>query len=99
MKSAEAEVYPAVKMNNCVLALIRSDDKLVVLEGLKEGDECELTKGGYSDVCRGAEGSVYRPGARGLGAGRSRAPAGERGFAWENPRTEGPHSPLGEGVG
>jgi CRISPR/Cas system-associated exonuclease Cas4 (RecB family) len=52
MKRAETEVYPAVKIGDRVLTPIRRDDKLVVLEGLKEGDECDLIKGDHSDVCR-----------------------------------------------
>jgi len=49
MKRVEAEVYPAVKIGDRILTLIRRNDKLVVLE---ESDECELIKGGHSDVCR-----------------------------------------------
>jgi CRISPR/Cas system-associated exonuclease Cas4 (RecB family) len=52
MKRVEAEVYPAVMMGDRILTLTRRDDKLVVLGGLKEGGECDLIKGGYSDVCR-----------------------------------------------
>jgi len=42
---------------------------------------------------RGAEGRMCRARARGLEAGRPRAPAGERGIVWGNPRTETPHRP------
>jgi hypothetical protein len=49
MKSAKAEVYPAVKIGDRILTPIRRDDKLVILE---EGVECDLTKGEHSDVCR-----------------------------------------------
>jgi hypothetical protein len=46
MKRVEAEVYPAVKVGDRILTLIRRDDKLVVLE---EGGECDLIEGGHSD--------------------------------------------------